>query len=255
VTPVGPLTRVRLDWDAAARIPTRTSGILLGNRSVAAGSPDAPTAVHARLFRRPGTRIVCAAGLGAAQLLAIRAAASGATLVIRTDRAEAWRAPLAEWAGRVLIEARIAPDLPSSFTHPVLFVDDSPAGSGALAATSAGPPSISDPVVSGAHAVQPVQAAQPTQSALGEARSWQCRLLIREIRTAQDLQPLAAADLILLGHLPGDLAIAAGTALGLGAAGAQLAELAGGRVALVRSRTVSFVTVAPTEAERRALSS
>jgi hypothetical protein len=224
MTPVGGLTRVALSGVAEASAPTRTAGILLGVATPDSG-PESP--VQARVFRRGGTRILCAAGLGAAQLLAVRAAAAGVPVLVRSDQPDRWRAPQAAFAQRIFVDSRPAPELPSRQDQPVLYIDDASNGS---------------------------SGADPAPATLGEARPWQCRLLIREIRSVPDLQAMASADLILLGRLPDVVAAAISSAFGLGdGAGAQLSGLRSGGIAVIRSRTLSTLSLAPTPAELQAL--
>ena len=215
------LTDQALTGWSEASAPARRAGLLLG-----AGADGQP--VVAQVFRRAGTRIVCAAGQSVAELLAVRAAAAGVPVLVRSDDRSRWRAAQQAFGQRILIDARPAPELPSRLDQPVLYIDDLPPESGAAGGGSGG--------------------------SAGDGRAWQCRLLIREVRTAADAQGLASADLLLLGRLPGDLAAAVGAGLGLGpAAGPTLAALPAGQIALIRARTLRLVTVDPTPPERPAL--
>jgi hypothetical protein len=100
----------------------------------------------------------------------------------------------------------------------------------------------------------PGSGAAAAAAPVGEVRGWQCRLSVRELAGGAELSAAATADLLIVGQLPADTAIALSAALGLGPAAAiTLRELSGGRVALIRHRRISYVELVPSDVERQAL--
>jgi hypothetical protein len=170
-----------------------------------------------RLFRPSGTRVAAVATLAPVQLLALRAAALGVAVRVLTARPQAWEPLLA--AGP---DARTLPagaDVPLA-AGPSLVVDDRP--------------------------------EHPRR--LGEAGAWRCRIDVRTPVTSADLRTLTAADVLLVGGLVPDLAIAATAGLGVSVPHlSQLTAPAQGTVTVLRRGGIDYVTLDPSAAERTVL--
>ncbi|MEP7020112.1 MAG: hypothetical protein ABI808_05640 [Pseudonocardiales bacterium] len=133
---------VRVHFAPGASVAAPPSGVRLG---VGRSGP-----VLIRLFRSGGTRIVLAAGVLPAQLIAIRTAASGAGVHVISVRPQLWQ-PLLRHGADAHILGPGAPLPPQS--GPTLVIDDRPAE------------------VRGAAEVPPGNAAW-TSGRTGRRRSW-----------------------------------------------------------------------------------
>lgn len=198
---------VRLD--ANAEIAAPESGIQLGTGT---GRP-----VSLRLFRSAGTRIVLAARVLPAQLIALRAAAAGTAVQVVTSRAQLWEPILGSAAG-----SQVASDvaLLAPASGPRLLVDDRPAQSrGAL-----------------------------------DLAPWQCRIDIRTQWTPTELAGFAHSDLAIFGAVPQNAAarIAVMFALPRGAAD-RLDRLDAGSFGVTRRGRIEYVSLNPTAAEAQIL--
>ncbi|PZS25281.1 MAG: hypothetical protein DLM58_22780 [Pseudonocardiales bacterium] len=196
---------VRVHFAPGASVAAPPSGVRLG---VGRGGP-----VLIRLFRSGGTRIVLAAGVLPAQLIAIRTAASGAGVHVISVRPQLWQ-PLLRHGADAHILGPGAPLPPQS--GPTLVIDDRPAE------------------VRGAAEVPP----------------WQCRLDVRTHWTPSELGTFAHADVVVLGTVAG--ALAAQVAAGFDvprAATSAMAALAPGSFALLRRGRLEYVSLDPTPAE------
>lgn len=170
--------------------------------------------VALRLFRPGPTRLAIVGAVEAAQLLAIRAASIGASILVMSRRESIWGPAIAHGA-----DSRVTP--PSA--GPALFAE--------------------------AHTVL-VDDRPEEARGTGEAAAWQCRMDIRSPRTALDLGSLGHADAVLLGRLDADLAAAVPAIFGVAPAHpAHLTSLADGVIAVLRRGALDYVTLDPTPAE------
>ncbi|MGI8762156.1 MAG: hypothetical protein ACR2LF_12855 [Jatrophihabitantaceae bacterium] len=166
--------------------------------------------VTLRLFRGRPTRVAVVGATAAAVLLAVRAAAAGASVVVSSERGAAWSSALAHAVDARVVEQRSAP---SAAGGPTLLVDDRPGEA----------------------------------RGLGEAGAWQCRVDLRSPGTRADLASLTAADVVLLGHIPAELADYVPALFVVPPA--QLTSLGGGTVALVRRGSLEHVSLDPSASE------
>ena len=200
---------LQVHFAAGAAVAAPPSGVRLG---VGRSGP-----VLIRLFRSGGTRIVLAAGVLPAQLIAVRTAASGAAVHVITVRPQLWQ-PLLRHGADAHIFGPGAPLPPQS--GPTLLIDDRPAE------------------VRGA----------------GEVPPWQCRLDVRTHWTPSELSTFAHADVVVLGTIAGALAaqVAAVFDVAREATG-PMATLAPGSFALLRRGRLEYVSLDPTPAEAQVL--
>ncbi|MEU4565762.1 type VII secretion protein EccE [Micromonospora sp. NPDC023956] len=204
-TPTGSLDGVTL--------PLGSAGLMLGaNRH---GRP-----VTLRLFRPEPTRIVLVGGVRAAQLVAVRAMALGARVVVQTARPRVWE-PFVRGVGvpggaiTMLPPGRPPGAVAGTPLHPLLLVVD------------AGPVST-DPA---------------------PGAGWQASLVVRDELTPSDAAVLGRADLAVLQPLDPAEAAVAGVALGLGGSADWLTRIRADMVAVVNRRALRWALVAPTPAE------
>ncbi len=170
-----------------------------------------------RLFRSGGTRIVLAAGVLPAQLIAVRTAASGAAVHVISVRPQLWEPLLRHGPDAHIFGPGAALPAPSG---PTLLIDDRPAE------------------VRGAADVPP----------------WQCRLDVRTHWTPSELATFAHSDVVVLGTMAGALAarVASVFDVPLEATG-PMATLAPGSFALLRRGRLEYVSLDPAPAERQVL--
>jgi type VII secretion protein EccE len=194
-------------------LPVAASGLMLGrNRQ---GEP-----VVARLFRAEQTRALLVGGVRCAQLIALRAMALGARVVVQTARPQAWSPFLRGAAVPGELIALIPPgrvvDIPAgSVLHPLLVIVD----------------------------VGPVGA--DTRPGAG----FQATLVVRDDFTAADVDVAARADLLLLQPLRPDEATLVGAALGLGETAQWLTRIRSDMVGVVNRRAVRWAALAQTPIE------
>jgi hypothetical protein len=196
-------------------LPMSAAGLMLGSNRH--GHP-----VIARLFRREQTRMLLVGGVRCAQLVALRAMALGARVVVQTARPQAWD-PFARGAavpGEAI--ALVPPGLavqtpPGSALHPVLVVVD----------------------------------IGPAGADTGPGTGWQATLVVRDDFTAGDLEVATRADLLLLQRLRPEEANLVGPALGLGEATEWLTRIRPDMLALVNRRAVRWAALSETPIERQ----
>ena len=192
--------------------PAQPSGIRIGMRR------DRPLSL--RLFRPQGTRIAVLSSAVPAQLLAMRAAAVGATIRVQSPRPQAW-GPVVRHG----LDSSVAPPgagfpPPGTPHSPVLVVDDRPIEVGGL----------------------------------GDAGPWQCRLDIRAVTSASDLGAIGHADVLVFGQVSSAVASALATMMGLDMSlVGQLSALGPGAIALVSRGAIEYVALDPSPAERQLL--
>ncbi len=192
--------------------PAQPSGVRIGVRR------DRP--VTLRLFRPQGTRIAVLASAVPAQLIAMRAAAIGATVRVQSPRPQAWGAVV-----RHGVDVSVAPPgagfPPPGTSHaPVLIVDDRPIEVGGL----------------------------------GDAGAWQCRLDLRAVTSPADLGALSHADVLVFGQVSSAVATTLATMMGLNMSLiGQLSAIGPGSVALVTRGAIQYVALDPSPAEGQLL--
>lgn len=195
-------------------LPLGGDGLMIGtNRH---GAP-----VTVRLFRPEPTRMVLAGGVRAAQMLALRAMALGARVVVQTSRPYSWE-PFVRGVSTpgetiVLVPAGRQVALPpgTPMQPLLLVVDIGPVG-----------------VDSG-------------------ARGWQATLVVRDELAPVDVDALSRADLVVLQPLRPEEAALAGGTLGLGEAQDWLTRIREDMVGVVNRRTVRWALLSPTPIERQ----
>ncbi|MFJ8579157.1 type VII secretion protein EccE [Micromonospora sp. NPDC093277] len=189
------------------------SGLMVGaNRQ---GGP-----LTVRLFRPGTTRLLLVGGVRAAQLMALRALALGARVVVQTNRPRAWE-PFVRGVGRpggavpLIPPGRPVGGAPGSPLHPLLLVVD----------------------------------AGPASPEAGPEVAWRSVLVVRDELTPADTAALARADLAILQPLdPGEAALA-GAALGLGGSAEWLTRIRDEMVAVVNRRALRWALLSPTPIE------
>lgn len=178
--------------------------------------------VLARLFRAEPTRVMLIGGVPSAQLIAMRALALGARLVVQTARPYAWE-PFIRGVSTpgetiaVIPPGRPVPAMLSTALHPLLIVVD----------------------------VGPVAADGPGGG------GWQATLVVRDDLAQLDTDALARADLVVLQRLRPDEAALAGSTLGLGDAAGWLTRIRPDMVGVVNRRVVRWGLLSPTPIEQQ----
>ncbi|MBG0565260.1 type VII secretion protein EccE [Actinoplanes aureus] len=226
--------------------------------------------VQARLFRPAPTLVLLVGGLPGAQLLAFRAIAAGARVLVRSTRPQAWE-PFVRGAAAPGKSITVMPpnrllDIPAGSplrptltivdtgraetAHPVF---DEPPSAGS--SVSGEPPSdVSGDPLSAASG-DPLFAASgdPLSAASGDPLSaadrWQTTLVVRDALGTGDLDLATRADLLVLQVLDPAEAALLGEALHLGATTTYLTRMRPDMIALVNRRTVRWATLAQTQIE------
>lgn len=192
---------------AALELPLGESGLMVGTNRHGGG-------VTVRLFGPGPTRVLLVGGVRAAQLMALRALALGARVVVRTSRPRAWEPFVRGVGGAVPLvpPGRPVGGAPGSPLRPLLLVADGGA-----------PPA--------------------------EAGPWCSVLLLRDELVAGDGPVLARADLAILQPLDAGEAALAGAALGLGGSAQWLTRIRDDMVAMVNRRALRWALLSPTPIE------
>jgi hypothetical protein len=189
------------------------AGLMVGrNRN---GDP-----VVARLFRPEQTRALVIGGVRCAQLLALRAMALGARVVVQTGRPQAWepfvRGAAVPGESIAVVPPGRAVEIPAgSALHPLLVVVD----------------------------VGPVGA--DTRAGAG----WQATLVVRDEFGAADVDVASRADLLVVQPLRPEEAELVGAAVGLGETAGWLTRIRPDMVGLVNRRAVRWAALAQTPIE------
>jgi type VII secretion protein EccE len=198
---------------AGLDLPTGTAGLMLGaNRHGAA--------ILARLFRAEATRVMLIGGMRPAQLIALRAMALGAQIVVQTARPRAWE----PFVRGVSVPGQTIPVIPPG--RPV----------GGPAGTPLRPLLV---VVD----VGPVAADQQP------GPGWCATLVVRDELAEVDADALSRADLVILQPLRPDEATLAGAALGLGDSAEWLTRIRDDMVGLVSRRVLRWALLSATPIE------
>jgi hypothetical protein len=173
--------------------------------------------VSLRLFRVSGTRVIVSGPVLPAQLLVVRAAAAGTPVQVITGRPEQWAPLLRHDTATHLVAATEVRQMPGG---PTLIVDD----------------------------------RQTRAPGLGEIAPWQCRIDIRAGWQPAELRGFARADLCVFGLTPEELTPHLAIAFALPVHAVHgLSRLDSASVGVLRRGRIEYVTVDPTEAERRVL--
>ncbi|ROT33952.1 type VII secretion protein EccE [Micromonospora sp. HM5-17] len=203
----------------ALNLPIGLAGLMIGtNRH---GS-----AVLARLFRAETTRAVLIGGVRAAQLIALRAMALGARIVVQTARPRVWE-PFVRGASApsspiaVIPPGRPVGGPPGSQLQPLLVVVD----------------------------VGPV--AADTQPGPG----WQASLVVRDELAPVDVDAVSRADLVVLQPLRPHEAQLAGLALGLGDSADWLTRIRADMVGVINRRVLRWALLSATPIEQQLIGS
>ncbi|WP_422740891.1 type VII secretion protein EccE [Micromonospora sp. WMMD729] len=192
----------------------------LGEAGMMVGTNRHGGAVTVRLFRPEGTRVLVVGGVRAAQLVAVRAMALGALVVVQTARPRAWE-PFVRGVGApggtipLIPPGRPVADSAGAALRPLLLVVDT------------------GPV--------------PAETEPGPA--WRATLVVRDELTPADVDALSRADLAVLQRLHPAEATLAGVALGLGPSADWLTRVRDDMVAVVNRRALRWALLAPTPIE------
>ncbi|MGI5211560.1 type VII secretion protein EccE [Plantactinospora sp. CA-290183] len=192
----------------------------IGSAGLMIGANRHGSAVVARLFRAETTRVVLIGGVRAAQLVALRAMALGARIVVQTARPRAWE-PFVRGASApgetiaVIPPGRPVGGPPGTQLHPLLVVVD----------------------------VGPV--AADTQPGPG----WQASLVVRDELAAVDVDVVSRADLVVLQPLRPNEAQLAGMALGLGDSAEWLTRIREDMVGVINRRVLRWALLSATPIE------
>ncbi len=194
-------------------LPVGSAGLMLGSNRH--GKP-----VVIRLFRPEQTRALLIGGVRCAQLIALRAMALGARVVVQTARPRAWE-PFVRGAAvpgesiAVVPPGRAVEMPPGSALHPLLVVVD------------VGPVGVDNRPGAG----------------------WQATLVVRDEFSAADVDVASRADLLVLQPLKADEATLLGGALGLGEVAQWMTRIRPDMVAVVNRRAVRWAMLAQTPIE------
>ncbi|GAA0524481.1 hypothetical protein GCM10010172_01140 [Paractinoplanes ferrugineus] len=194
-------------------LPVGASGLMLGrNRH---GNP-----VVVRLFRPEQTRALLIGGVRCAQLVALRAMAVGARVVVQTARPQAWE-PFVRGAAVpgesivVVPPGRQIELTPGSALHPLLLVVD----------------------------------VGPVGADTGLGRGWQATLVVRDEFGTADVDIASRADVVMVQPLRPDEATQLASTLGLGEVGQWLTRIRPDMVGVVNRRAVRWAALAQTSIE------
>jgi type VII secretion protein EccE len=194
-------------------LPVSSGGLMLGSNRH--GKP-----VVIRLFRPEQTRALLVGGVRAAQLIALRAMALGARVVVQTARPQAWE-PFVRGAAvpgesiAVVPPGRAFEIAPGSALHPLLVVVD----------------------------VGPVGADNRPGA------GWQATLVVRDEFGPADVDVASRADLLVLQPLRPAEATLVGTALGLGEVAQWMTKIRPDMIGVVNRRAVRWAAFAQTPIE------
>ncbi len=255
-----PLPAARADDLERLDVPLGTSGVMIGrNRH---GDP-----VLLRLFRSEPTRLLLVGGLPCAQLLALRALAVGAEVLVRTDRPHAWEPfvrNLGPHSGPLTLTTAPRPalspgpppattDPPEAHAEPLRALHQRPAATPRPATTEPPPPPprTSRPEAPYLLVIDDDRGGNdPTGSGdpLPETRT---TVVIRDGFRQGDVDQATRADLLLVQSLSSAEAGMLGTALGLGDTAGWLTRIRPDMLAVINRRAVRWAAVTPTPVEQR----
>jgi type VII secretion protein EccE len=207
---------------AGLDLPVGAAGLMMGvNRH------EEPTTL--RLFRPEPTRVALFGGLRYAQLVALRALALGAQVVVQTGRPQAWEPFIRGVSGPGDSLTLASPNRPLEFVPAtplrpqLIIIDVGPVGATGL------------PVVEAA---------------------WRATLVVRDDLTPYDIDVLARADVVLLPPLSAQEAGIAGNALGIGQLTSNLPRIRPDMMGVVVGRrTLRWTLLSPTPIEQQLIGS
>jgi len=207
------LEAIRADLLDDLQLPIGNAGLMIGSNRK--GEP-----VIARLFRPEQTRALLVGGVRCAQLVALRAMALGARVVVQTARPQAWEpfvrgAAVPGEAIAVIPPGRAVEIPPGSALHPLLVVVD----------------------------IGPVGADNRPGA------GWQATLVVRDEFSAADADAASRADLLLVQPLRAEEAALVGAALGLGDAAKWLTQIRADMVGVINRRAVRWAVLSQTPIE------
>ena len=195
------------------QLPISSAGLMVGSNRK--GDP-----VIARLFRPEQTRALLVGGVRCAQLLALRAMALGARVVVQTARPQAWepfvRGAAVPGESIAVIPPGRAVEIPAgSALHPLLVVVD----------------------------IGPVGADNRPGA------GWQATLVVRDDFSPADADVASRADLLLVQPLRPEEAALVGAALGLGDTAKWLTQIRADMVGVINRRAVRWAALSQTPIE------
>ncbi|MEV4654941.1 type VII secretion protein EccE [Micromonospora sp. NPDC049301] len=194
--------------------------LTLGEAGMMVGTNRHGGAVTVRLFRPESTRVLLVGGVRAAQLVALRAMALGALVVVQTARPRAWER----------------------------FVRGVGAPGGTIPLIPPGRP-VADGVGTALRPLLLVVDAGPVPAEAEPGPPWRATLVVRDELTPADADALTRADLAVLQPLDATEAALAGTALGLGGSAEWLTRIRDDMVAVVNRRALRWALLSPTPIE------
>ncbi|MEU8218247.1 type VII secretion protein EccE [Micromonospora taraxaci] len=194
--------------------------LTVGDAGMMVGTNRHGGAVTVRLFRPESTRVLLVGGVRAAQLMALRALALGALVVVQTSRPRAWEP----------------------------FVRGVGAPGGTIPLIPPGRP-VAEGVGSALRPLLLVVDAGPVPADAEPGPPWRATLVVRDELTPADVDTLSRADLALLQPLNAAEAALAGTALGLGGSAEWLTRIRHDMVAVVNRRALRWALLSPTPIE------
>ncbi|MBM7492053.1 type VII secretion protein EccE [Micromonospora luteifusca] len=207
---------------AQARPAVEDWELTLGDAGMMVGTNRHGRAVTVRLFRPESTRVLLVGGVRAAQLVALRALALGALVVVQTARPRAWE-PFVRGVGvgapggmiPLITPGRAVADGVGTALRPLLLIVD----------------------------------AGPVSAEAEQGPPWRATLVVRDELTPADVDVLSRADLALLQPLNAAEAALAGAALGLGGSAEWLTRIRDDMVAVVNRRALRWALLSPTPIE------
>ncbi|MFF5176668.1 type VII secretion protein EccE [Micromonospora sp. NPDC000316] len=194
--------------------------LTLGGAGMMVGTNRHGGAVTVRLFRPESTRVLLVGGVRAAQLVALRAMALGALVVVQTARPRAWEP----------------------------FVRGVGAPGGTIPLIPPGRP-VADGVGTALRPLLHVVDAGPVSAEAEPGQRWRATLVVRDELTPADVDTLSRADLAVLQPLHATEAALAGAALGLGGSADWLTRIRDDMVAVVNRRALRWALLRPTTIE------
>jgi type VII secretion protein EccE len=218
--PTAPGLPGRPSLDAARADLADDLQLPIGNAGLMVGSNRRGDPVITRLFRPEQTRVLLVGGVRCAQLVALRAMALGARVVVQTARPQAW-APFVRGAAvpgeaiAVIPPGRAVEIPPGSALHPLLVVVD----------------------------------IGPVGSDNRPGAGWQATLVVRDDFSAADTDVASRADLLLVQPLRPEEAALVGAALGLGETAKWLTQIRADMVGVINRRAVRWAALSQTPIE------
>ncbi|MEU5903906.1 type VII secretion protein EccE [Micromonospora sp. NPDC047467] len=194
--------------------------LTLGGAGMMVGTNRHGGAVTVRLFRPESTRVLLVGGVRAAQLVALRAMALGALVVVQTARPRAWEP----------------------------FVRGVGAPGGTIPLIPPGRP-VAEGVGTALRPLLLVVDAGPVPAETEPGPRWRATLVVRDELTPADVDALSRADLAVLQPLHAAEAALAGAALGLGGSADWLTRIRDDMVAVVNRRALRWALLRPTPIE------